>query len=65
MTAYMWNLPSHKKRTIFLLFYSKGSFGEVQPRTYPPDLGFSCGMIILVNFFSLSICFARKRELLN
>jgi hypothetical protein len=48
MTAYIWNRPSHKKITIF--FYIEpwsGSFGEVQPSTYPDDRGFYWGILIL------------------
>lgn len=65
MAAYMWNLPSQRKITMFLVSYLYGNEGEVHPRTYPAERGFSCGMTKLVNPASVNFCLAKKRELLN
>jgi len=40
MVAYIWNLPSHRNMTMFLLSYLQSNFGDVQPNTSPADLGF-------------------------
>ncbi len=45
--------------------YSNGNFGEVQPNTYPPDLGFYCGITMFVNPFYINFCFPKYNELLN
>ncbi len=54
----IWNLPSLMNTTDYIP-YSSGIYGDVHPRTSPPDLGLVYGIDILVNpFYFSSMVFA-------